>query len=42
MVMVDIGFVCFVIISMPKYQMSVYKTFGPLFILWHSLGLPYN
>ena len=26
----------------PRYQVSVYRTIGPLFLLWYSLGLPYN
>ena len=26
----------------PRYQMSVYRTIGPLVFLWPSLGLPYD
>ena len=26
----------------PRYQVSVYRTIGPLVLLWHSLGIPYS
>ena len=28
--------------TMPRYQVSVYRTNGPLVLLWHSLSLSYN